>query len=51
MKYSEIRDWVVNHIEHCSKEEIVELYEVLSKIRKLSELMECSLSVNVEWDE
>ena len=60
MKYSYIRDWVINHIEHCSKEEIVELYEILSKIRKLSELTNTEIlygselavqGISVEWDE
>jgi hypothetical protein len=44
MKYSEIRDWVINHIEHCSKEDMVELYENI-----IAE--DLPISVNVEWDE
>jgi len=41
MKYSEIRDWVINYIEHCSKEDMVELYEEVCRVS-------CG---DVEWDE
>jgi len=47
MKYSEIRDWVINHIEHCSKEDMVELYENIIAFHD----DRLPISVNVEWDE
>ncbi len=53
MKYSEIRDWVCNYLEHCSKEDMVDLYNklgygaVYSRDPKDGHV----LRDDIEWDE
>ena len=45
MKYSEIREYILNYIEHCSKEDIVRLYaRVELDDRPVAYL-------DIEWDE
>ena len=50
MKYSEIRDWVINHIEHCSKEDIVNLYNKFG-YGEICPRDGHVLSEDIEWDE
>jgi len=48
MKYSEIREYILNYIEHCGKEDIVRLYaQVELGKRWRSELT----YLDIEWDE